>query len=204
MNLIDKIKMLFEATPIEASFLDAKLVDGTIVRVEGDSFKVGDAVKVITEAGETVQAPEGEHELEDGTVIVIDAEGNITEVRNIEAEMAEEAPVDAIEPTVEMVEESPIEEVVETVTETELADRVAALEEALAMLIDHMKTMMEKNQAEMTATKEALSKVTAEKELLEKAPAAKAVITKKFEKTEVVKSTSTNRIADLLANNTKK
>jgi len=200
MNLIDKIKMLFEATPVEASFLDAKLIDGTIVRVEGDSFKVGDAVKVITEAGETVQAPEGEHELEDGTVIVIDAEGNITEVRNIEAEMAEESPVDAIEPTVEMAEESPIEEVVETVSETELADRVAALEEALYMLIEKLQN----NQAEMTATKEALSKVTAEKELLEKAPAAKAVITKKFEKTEVVKSTSTNRIADLLANNTKK
>lgn len=201
MSLIDKIKMLFEEnSPVENNFLDAKLIDGTIVRVEGDSFKVGDAVKVITEAGEKVQAPAGEHELENGTVLVIDGEGKLTEVREIEAEMAEELPVDAIEPTVEMAEESPIEEVVETVNETELADRVAALEEALVMLIEKLTG----NQAEMAATKEALSAVTAEKELLEKAPAAKPLSTKKFEKLEVVKSTSTNRIADLLANNTKK
>jgi hypothetical protein len=192
MSLIDKIKMLFEATEVtESKFLDAKLVDGTIVRVEGDAFKVGDAVQVITEAGETVQAPEGEHELEDGTVLVIDAEGKITEVRAIEP-VAEEAPEE------EMAEE--VEAPEAEVAGDNLAERVAALEEALAMLIEKLAG----NQAEMTATKEALSKVTAEKELLEKAPAAKAIVTKKFEKTEVAKSTSTNRIADLLANNTKK
>ena len=82
-----------------------------------------------------------------------------------------------------------------------LEERIKALEEALAMLIEKLAG----NQAEMTATKEALSKVTSEKEALEKAPAAKPVSTKKFEKVEgSVKVSGTNRIADLLAMNIKK
>jgi hypothetical protein len=195
MNLIEQIKKLFEATN---NFLDAKLVDGTIVRVEGDSFKVGDLVNVITEAGETVQAPEGEHQLEDGTVLVINAEGRLTEVRPLEVteEMPTEEMVEVVEPM-----ETPVEEAIEEVVESDLADRVSALEEALVMLIEKLQY----NSDEMKKTKETLSIVQAEKEVLEKTPAAKPLSIKKFEKTESVKiNNSASRIEDLLANNIKK
>ena len=53
---------------VEAAFLDAKLVDGTIVRIE-PAVEVGAVVKVIDEAANEIDAPDGDHELEDGTII---------------------------------------------------------------------------------------------------------------------------------------
>lgn len=82
-TILDKIKGLFSAeeAPVEKVFKDAKLVDGTIVRVEGEEFKVGDKLSFITEDGTLVDAKEGMHELEDGTILVVDAESKITEIR---------------------------------------------------------------------------------------------------------------------------
>ena len=90
MILIDQIKALFlaEAAPVEAKFKEAKLVDGTIVRVDGEEFKVGDKLSFVTEDG-LVDAKEGMHELEDGTVLVVDAESKITEVRTTTPETDE-------------------------------------------------------------------------------------------------------------------
>ena len=53
---------------VEAAFIDGKLVDGTIVRVE-PAVEVGASVKVIDEAANEIDAPDGDHELEDGTII---------------------------------------------------------------------------------------------------------------------------------------
>jgi len=53
---------------VEAAFLDAKLVDGTIVRID-PAVEVGAVVKVIDEAANEIDAPDGDHELEDGTII---------------------------------------------------------------------------------------------------------------------------------------
>lgn len=49
-------------------FIDAKLIDGTVVKVEGDSLVEGAKVVVVTADAEIV-APDGVHELEDGTKI---------------------------------------------------------------------------------------------------------------------------------------
>jgi hypothetical protein len=53
---------------VKEIFVDAKLVDGTVVKVEGDSLVEGAAVKVVTEQGE-IPAPDGVHELEDGSKV---------------------------------------------------------------------------------------------------------------------------------------
>jgi hypothetical protein len=66
-NLPEIKKILFRETTEEA-FVDAKLVDGTIVRVE-PALEIGASVAVIGEDGETVAAPDGEHELESGEVV---------------------------------------------------------------------------------------------------------------------------------------
>jgi len=65
--------------------IDAKLKDGTEVKVmsKGDALSVGD--KVMVKSGEGfVTAPEGRHELEGGLVIYTDAEGLINELETEE------------------------------------------------------------------------------------------------------------------------
>ena len=83
-------KLLFSETTEEA-FVDAKLVDGTIVRVE-PALEIGASVAVIGEDGETVPAPDGEHELESGEVVRTEG-GVIVEIMTpepVEEEAGEE------------------------------------------------------------------------------------------------------------------
>ena len=70
-----KLKENFEISVSEGKivsvkeiFIDAKLVDGTVVKVEGDSLMEGAKVVVVTADAE-VPAPDGVHELEDGTKV---------------------------------------------------------------------------------------------------------------------------------------
>lgn len=78
----------------EDKFIDARLKDGTMVHVETQNegvLTVGDLVHVVDKAnGVQAPAPEGEHELEDGTVIVLDAESKIVEIIEAEEEVEEE------------------------------------------------------------------------------------------------------------------
>jgi len=53
---------------VKEIFVDAKLVDGTPIKVEGDSVIEGAKVVVVTEDAE-VPAPDGVHELEDGSKV---------------------------------------------------------------------------------------------------------------------------------------
>ena len=79
-------KLLFSETTEEA-FVDAKLVDGTIVRVE-PALEIGASVAVVGEDAEVVPAPDGEHELESGEVVRTEG-GVIVEI--LEPEVEEEA-----------------------------------------------------------------------------------------------------------------
>jgi hypothetical protein len=60
----------------------ATLGDGTVIETdeEGD-FEVGQKLFAITQEGERVPAPEGEHTTESGIVVTVDAEGTITGVK---------------------------------------------------------------------------------------------------------------------------
>lgn len=57
-----------EIVAVKEIFVEAKLVDGTVVKVEGDSLVEGAKVVVVTADAE-VPAPDGVHELEDGTKV---------------------------------------------------------------------------------------------------------------------------------------
>ena len=87
-------KLLFSEKTAEA-FVDAKLVDGTIIRYE--SLEIGATLSVVGEDGEIVSAPDGQHELESGEIVRTE-EGVIVEI--LEAE-----PVDAEEEEEEKIEE---------------------------------------------------------------------------------------------------
>jgi hypothetical protein len=73
MNISEEIKakmpaikkLLFGSVQ---KFVDAKLVDGTIVRIEPE-VAVGATVQVIGADGELLPAPDAQHQLEDGSVV---------------------------------------------------------------------------------------------------------------------------------------
>ena len=79
-------KLLFSEKTAEA-FVDAKLVDGTIIRYE--SLEIGATLSVVGEDGEIVAAPDGQHELESGEVVSTE-EGVIVEILEAEPVDAEE------------------------------------------------------------------------------------------------------------------
>jgi hypothetical protein len=100
-----------EEAPEAVALEDAKLIDGTIVRIE-PAIEIGATVQVISEDGSLTDAPDASHELESGDVIKTEG-GVIIEIIPIEApvedvveeEMSEEAPVIAEVPKGLNVEE---------------------------------------------------------------------------------------------------
>jgi len=95
-------KLLFsekETPEVVEAFEDAKLQDGSIVRID-PSIEVGATVVVIGEDGETVPAPDAAHELESG--VIIRTEGGVV-VEVLEPEAApEEAPEEVEEEMAEV------------------------------------------------------------------------------------------------------
>jgi hypothetical protein len=80
-------------------FVDAKLVDGTQIKVEGDSLVEGAKV-VVVQGDAEVPAPDGVHELEDGTKVET-KDGMIVSVSEKEVEAPEveiEVPLAASQP----------------------------------------------------------------------------------------------------------
>ena len=82
-----QIKKLLFSDKTAQAFVDAKLVDGTIVRY--DTLEVGAALSVVGEDGEIVAAPNGDHELESGEIVRTE-EGVIVEILEAEPVDAEE------------------------------------------------------------------------------------------------------------------
>jgi hypothetical protein len=77
-----------EIKTVKEIFVEAKLVDGTVVKVEGDSLMEGAKVVVVTPDAE-IPAPDGVHELEDGTKVET-KDGIIAKVEEAVADDVEE------------------------------------------------------------------------------------------------------------------
>lgn len=73
---------------VKEIFLDATLADGTVIKVEGDSLVEGAKVLVITADAE-IPAPDGVHELEDGTKVET-KDGIIAKIMEVAAEGEDE------------------------------------------------------------------------------------------------------------------
>lgn len=150
-EIIEKVKeMVFGVVDTKQNFVEAVLKNGIKVMTPGDEFIVGAEVMIVGENGENTPAPDGEHELENGTVIMTEG-GKITDVK-----VAED-----VDPEVEIEieaeeKEKMAEEVVEEVVEEDLKEKIKALEEKVAK--------MQKDQEEMM--KEKLSKVVEATEFL--------------------------------------
>jgi hypothetical protein len=131
---LDKVKKLIfgeetaEATVTEIKLMAAELADGTMVNVD-PALEVGAMVTVEVE-GVVAPMPNGEYPLADGTVVTV-MEGAITDIKEVEAEEAEEMETEVTpEPIAETVTEAKIRKIIES-TETVFNEQFAKLSEEL-------------------------------------------------------------------------
>jgi len=156
---------------VKVEMATMKLAGGVVV--EAESFEAGQNVFLIGEDDQKVAAPVGEHELEDGRMLIIEEEGVIAEIREaaeevkeeepVEEEMAEEemayvskeeftAAIDEIKAMIqemgkekeEMASEEVVEEIKEEVTEVEMsADEAPAAKKVTAAPVDKKPDMVQ-------------------------------------------------------------
>jgi hypothetical protein len=150
---------------VKVEMATMKLAGGVVV--EAESFEAGENVFLVGEDDEKVAAPVGEHELEDGRILVIVEEGVISEIR----EAGE---------TEEVVEEVVEEESTEMAEEEEMA---YVSKEEFTAAIDEIKEMIA---AMMPQEEEMASEEVKEEEQVEmsadEVPAAKKVAAAPVEK----------------------
>ena len=144
----------------EETFGEIKDVNGAFtIKYPGDSLQIGDKVTVVTAEGQEMDAPDGTHELEDGTKIVT----KDSVVEKIESADGEKV-LAAEEETEESVEEEEMEEVVvEVEPETSLEDVVKEIAEAVA--------------EQMSAMEDKVAALEEKVKMMEEAPAAEPTIT---------------------------
>lgn len=152
-----------EAAPVEevkVEMANMRLANGVVL--EAEAFEAGQNVFLVGEDDEKVAAPVGEHELEDGRILVIVEEGVIAEIREAQEEVAEEAPEVEVE-----VEQAAEEEEVEMnyVTKEEFESAIGEVKEMIAAMMPQEEEMAA--QVEMS---------------IDEAPAAKKVAAAPVEK----------------------
>jgi len=100
VEVLNAIKTLKTYLGMEVKLEQLKLVDGAVL--EADSFVAGQSVFIVTPEGDKVPAPVGEHELEDGRILVITEEGIVGEIKEkMEEEPQVEVEVEASTETAE-------------------------------------------------------------------------------------------------------
>jgi hypothetical protein len=145
---------------VKVEMATMKLANGIVV--EAESFEAGQNVFLIGEDDEKVAAPVGEHELEDGRVLVIVEEGVIAEIKEVE-----EAPAEEEEVEVEQAAEE-VEEEMNYVTKEEFESAIVEIKELLAGMMPQEEEMSaEEDKVEMS---------------IDEAPAAKKVAAAPVEK----------------------
>lgn len=138
---INSIKVLLgletEATPEEVQFAEETLVDGTVVRTEGD-LEAGKALMVVTEEGE-VPAPDGAHETSGGLIITTES-GVIV---SVEEKVADEAPAEEPAAEAEVVVEAEAEADLEVEVESEdtTADFAQEIANIISPALDEIKSL---------------------------------------------------------------
>lgn len=161
---------------VEETFGSLKDINGAfIVEFPGDSLQVGDKVTVVTTEGQRMDAPNGTHELEDGTKIVT-KDSVVEEIISADDEkaMAEEEDKEEMSAdTVEAFEEAEDEEKLEETKEEEMMEEgevAVKVEEIVEAIVSEVKDEMKKMEEKMAALEDKVSK-------MEAMPAAEPTIT---------------------------
>ncbi len=122
---------------IEVAMMTMMLKDGVTI-LEAESFEAGQSVMIVAENGDKVPAPIGEHELEDGRILVITEEGIIAEIKDAMVEEVE-TPEAGVEVEVEMTTEEMIKAIVTNMS-VEVSKQIEAIRTELSAQIAEVKT----------------------------------------------------------------
>jgi len=143
----------------EETFGEIKDVNGAFtIKYPGDSLQIGDKVTVETAEGQEMDAPDGTHELADGTKIVT-KDSVVEKIESADGEkvlateeMAEESAEEEMEEVVVEVEpETSLEDVVKEIADA-VAEQMKSMEEKMNLLEDKIKMMEDAPAAEPTIT----------------------------------------------------
>lgn len=185
----------------------ADINDAFVIKFPGDSLQVGDKVSVVTSEGQEMDAPDGEHELKDGTKIV--TEGSVVkeiigaggEKALSEEAMAEDDSEEVVEEEMEDVADV-VEEIVEEVIDEvkDEMEEVAApsLEEIVKEIADVVKEemgYMKKKMAEIEAQVAGVVDAPAAEPVMKKGPQTDFKRTDKFAAFDVSKAKNADRIS---------
>ncbi len=174
-------------------FTEGKLQDGTIISNDVDApFEVGQTLYVITEDGQKVTAPTGEHVLEDGSVVVINEEGHITGIK--EPDATGEGSLEASEVEMSSNDEVTAEEaageteaVAEVKTEMEEHDETEIVEMDIREEI--VSAIADVVQPEIEAMKEKMAEIEeVMKEHYSSTPASEPTVESRFSKIQKIKT----------------
>lgn len=162
---------------MDVKMVDALLKDG-VTRVSAESLEPGSKVFVVSESGEKAPAPEGIHELEDGTEIYVDAEGTITEVEAPEKEVEEtkeEVKVEAQEvPAGEESAKQPTKSEKEVTKEEEMeTEKDKAINEAMEKVMMAVEAVAK----EIGSIKEEMASMKTKFEKMSKTPGSSKIST---------------------------
>jgi hypothetical protein len=145
-DMLNEIKTLLN---IEVKLEEQKLENGTVVSAE--AFEKGKEIFIVTD-DEKVAMPVGEYILEDGRLVVVEAEGVIADVR----EVSDEVPAKEEETTEDLEEEK--KEMADVADWEGMEKRIQNLEDAIADLKSD-KVEAEKEEEKEVEMKEELSAV---------------------------------------------
>jgi hypothetical protein len=143
-SLINQIKTLLG---MEVKLEQMKLADGVTV-LEADSFEPEMEIVIVTEDDQKIPVPVGEYEMEDGRILVVQNEGVISEMKEMETEV--EAP--EVEEEVEVETEK--KEEMETAKAAPKKTIESVVKETFFAEIEALKTENETLKAELAKINE--------------------------------------------------
>jgi Mg2+ and Co2+ transporter CorA len=139
---MEKTKMLNQIRTllnIEVRLEEMKLENGTVVSAE--TFEKGSEIFIVTD-DEKVAMPVGEYILEDGRLVIVEAEGMIADVREVSDEVPAKETKEGEEITEDLADET-VETEVPAEVATEIEAIIEAVVEVIAPVIEEVKSEME-------------------------------------------------------------
>lgn len=158
----EKLKAIKIALGMEMKMVEATLKDG-VTKVETEALEPGSKIYVVSSEGEKAPAPEGIHQLEDGTEVYVDSEGVITQVEKPEAEVEVEINAEAEKPSEIPAGESTAEQPTKSeaaITKEEMASYVDNMMEKVMMAIEEVAKEVGTVKEEMTHYKSKMEKMS--------------------------------------------
>ena len=183
--MLNQIRTLLN---IEVKLEEMKLENGTVVSAE--TFEKGSEIFIVTD-DEKVAMPVGEYILEDGRLVVVEAEGMIADVR----EVSDEVPAKETEDLEEVIETEVPEEVVQ-----EVEAIVEAVVEVIAPVIEEVKSEIEELKKQFSEMKGGKKKedMSAARKPIKHNPEAKAPQKKQMQFAKGQFNTTLDRVLNKL------